>query len=104
MNNIYIYILVMALTTYLIRALPLVLFKKEIKSSFVKSFLYYVPYVCLATMTFPAIISETKHMISGVIALIIAIIGAYKERSLILVSLYTCVCVFVVESIINLLW
>ena len=54
--NIYVYILVMAGVTYLIRMLPLVLFKKEITSPFVKSFLYYVPYACLAAMTFPAII------------------------------------------------
>ena len=51
--NIYVYILVMAGVTYLIRMLPLVLFKKEITSPFVKSFLYYVPYACLAAMTFP---------------------------------------------------
>lgn len=103
MNNIYTYILVMAITTYIIRLLPLVLFKNEIKSNYIKSFLYYVPYVCLAAMTFPAIINETTHMISGIIAFIIAIIGAYKERSLILVALYTCVCVFIVESIIRFL-
>lgn len=57
--NIYVYILVMAGVTYLIRMLPLVLFKKEITSSFVKSFLYYVPYACLAAMTFPAILTAT---------------------------------------------
>ena len=56
--NIYVYILVMAGVTYLIRMLPLVLFKKEITSPFVKSFLYYVPYACLAAMTFPAIRSR----------------------------------------------
>ena len=57
-HNIYIYIFVMAAVTYLIRMLPLVLFKKEITSPFVKSFLYYVPYACLAAMTFPAIRSR----------------------------------------------
>ena len=57
--NIYLYILVMAGVTYLIRMLPLVLFKREITSPFVKSFLYYVPYACLAAMTFPAILTAT---------------------------------------------
>ena len=57
--NVYLYILVMAGVTYLIRMLPLVLFKREITSPFVKSFLYYVPYACLAAMTFPAILTAT---------------------------------------------
>lgn len=56
MHNIYIYILVMAGVTYLIRMLPLALSRKEITSPFIKSFLYYVPYACLAAMTFPAIL------------------------------------------------
>ena len=64
-HNIYIYILVMAGVTYLIRMLPLVLFKKEITSPFVRSFLFYVPYACLAAMTFPAILTAPS---GGVIA------------------------------------
>ena len=56
-HSVYVYILVMAGVTYLIRMLPLVLFKKEITSPFVKSFLFYVPYACLAAMTFPAILT-----------------------------------------------
>ena len=64
--NVYLYILVMAGVTYLIRMLPLVLFKREITSPFVKSFLYYVPYACLAAMTFPAILTATAGgIISG---------------------------------------
>lgn len=62
-HNIYIYIFVMAAVTYLIRMLPLTLIRKEIKSTYIKSFLYYVPYVTLAAMTFPAILSATA--ISG---------------------------------------
>ena len=58
--NVYIYILVMAGVTYLIRMLPLALFKKEITSPYIKSFLYYVPYACLAAMTFPAILTAKK--------------------------------------------
>ena len=65
-HSVYVYILVMAGVTYLIRMLPLVLFKKEITSPFVKSFLFYVPYACLAAMTFPAILTApSSGMIAG---------------------------------------
>ena len=104
MNNIYIYILVMAGVTYLIRMLPLVLFKKEITSSYVKSFLYYVPYACLATMTFPAILTATAGgIISGAAGLIVALIAAYREKSLLTVALFACAAVFVVERIMGFL-
>ena len=74
--NIYVYILVMAGVTYLIRMLPLVLFKKEITSPFVKSFLYYVPYACLAAMTFPAILTATAGgILSGVVLATGRIVG-----------------------------
>ena len=96
--NIYVYILVMAGVTYLIRMLPLVLFKKEITSSFVKSFLYYVPYACLAAMTFPAILTATAGgILSGVVALIVA----YKEKSLLTVALFACAAVFIAERIMG---
>ena len=65
-HNIYIYIFVMAAVTYLIRMLPLTLIRKEIKSTYIKSFLYYVPYVTLAAMTFPAILSATANIWSAV--------------------------------------
>ena len=103
-HNIYIYILVMAGVTYLIRMLPLVLFKKEITSSYVKSFLYYVPYACLATMTFPAILTATAGgIISGAAGLIVALIAAYREKSLLTVALFACAAVFVVERIMGFL-
>lgn len=102
--NIYIYILVMAGVTYLIRMLPLVLFKKEITSSYVKSFLYYVPYACLAAMTFPAILTATAgSIISGAAGLIVALIAAYREKSLLTVALFACAAVFVVERIMGFL-
>ena len=59
-HNVYLYILVMAGVTYLIRMLPLALSKKEITSNYIKSFLYYVPYACLAAMTFPAILHSAE--------------------------------------------
>mgnify|MGYP004534385321 CR=1 FL=1 len=98
--NIYIYILVMAGVTYLIRMLPLALFKKEITSPFVKSFLYYVPYACLAAMTFPAILTATQSMWSGLIALIGAILLAWKGGNLFQVAIVSCALVFIVELII----
>ena len=100
--NIYVYILVMAGVTYLIRMLPLVLFKKEITSSFVKSFLYYVPYACLAAMTFPAILTATAGgILSGVVGLVVALIVAYKEKSLLTVALFACASVFIAERIMG---
>lgn len=99
--NVYIYILVMAGVTYLIRMLPLVLFKKEITSPYVKSFLFYVPYACLAAMTFPAILTSTASMISGAAGFAVALVAAYKERSLLTVALCACAAVFVAERILE---
>ena len=101
--NIYMYILVMAGVTYLIRMIPLALVKREITSPFVKSFLYYVPYACLAAMTFPAILTATSSIISGVAALVVAIFVAYKEKSLLTVAIWACVAVFIVERILELI-
>ena len=96
-HNIYIYILVMAVVTYLIRMLPLAIWQKEITSPFVKSFLYYVPYACLAAMTFPAILSVSSNMISGTVGFAVALYLAYREKSLLKVALFACAAVFVVE-------
>lgn len=98
-HNIYIYILVMAGVTYLIRLLPLTLIRKEIKSPFIKSFLYYVPYVTLAVMTFPAILSATANIWSALVGFAAALILAYKKKSLITVSMIACASVFLVELI-----
>ena len=100
--NVYLYILVMAGVTYLIRMLPLVLFKREITSPFVKSFLYYVPYACLAAMTFPAILTATAGgIISGAAGLIVALIVAYGEERVSKVSVFACEAVFIVEWILE---
>lgn len=100
--NVYIYILVMAGVTYLIRMLPLALFRKEITSPFVKSFLYYVPYACLAAMTFPAILFSTASVVSAVVGFAVALIAAYKEKSLLTVALCACAAVFVVERMMEM--
>lgn len=100
MNNVYLYILVMAGVTYLIRMLPMVLVKKEITSPFVKSFLFYVPYACLAAMTFPAILTATASVASAAVGFAVALLAAYKEKSLVTVALLACAAVFVTERLL----
>lgn len=96
-HNIYIYMLIMAGVTYIIRVLPLTLIRKEIKSTFIRSFLYYVPYVTLAVMTFPAILSATGSTLSAALAFIAAILLAWFGASLFTVSVLACIVVFIVE-------
>ena len=100
--SIYVYILTMALTTYLIRVLPLTIFRKPIRSRFLRSFLHYVPYACLTAMTFPAILSSTASILSGAAALIVAIILAYRGKSLIVVALSSSAAVLIVECVLKL--
>ncbi|MBQ8359669.1 MAG: AzlD domain-containing protein [Oscillospiraceae bacterium] len=100
---IYLSILVMAVTTYLVRALPLTLLKKPIHNRFLKSFLHYVPTACLTAMTFPAILSATENMISGAIGLAVAVLLALKKKSLIVVAVASCVAVFLMEQLIKIL-
>lgn len=98
--SIYIYILAMALTTYLIRVLPLTVFRKNIRSQFIRSFLHYVPYACLTAMTFPAILYDTTYLLSGAVALVVGIWLALRGRSLLTVSLSCCGAVFLTERIL----
>ena len=100
--SIYVYIFTMALTTYLIRVLPLTIFRKPIRSRFLRSFLHYVPYACLTAMTFPAILSSTASILSGAAALIVAIILAYRGKSLIVVALSSSAAVLIVECVLKL--
>ncbi len=97
----YIYIAVMAVTTYLIRMIPLTFFRKEIKSRFIRSFLAYVPCACLAAMTFPAILYATNSLLSGDIALAVALVAALCKRSLVTVATLSCIAVFVTELILQ---
>ena len=99
--NIYVYIFAMALTTYLIRVLPLTIFRKPIRSRFLRSFLHYVPYACLTAMTFPAILSSTASILSGAAALIVAIILAYRGKSLIVVAVSSSAAVLIAEWILK---
>ena len=99
--KIYLYILVMAVTTYLIRALPLLFMKKPIQSRFLRSFLHYVPVACLTAMTFPAILYTTDHRISGAVGLGLAVLLALKNKSLITVAAAACVGVFLTEQLMR---
>lgn len=95
--NVYIYILIAAGVTYLIRMLPLVLVRKEIQNTTVKSFLYYVPYVTLSVMTFPAILTATNSVISAAGGFAAAVIIAFRGGSLFKVALGACAAVFILE-------
>ena len=100
--SVYIYILAMALTTYLIRALPLILLKKPIRNRFLKSFLHYIPAASLTAMTFPAILYSTQNVLSGIIGLIVAVLLALKKRSLIIVAVASCVAVLITDLLLRL--
>ena len=93
------YIAVMAGVTYLIRALPLVLFRKKIENRFISSFLYYIPYAVLAAMTIPAIFSSTGNIYSALAGLAVALVVAFFEKSLVTVALSSCGAVFITEFI-----
>lgn len=98
--SIYTYIAAMAITTYLIRMLPLTFFRKPIKSLYFRSFLHYVPYACLTAMTFPSILSSTESIFSGAAALVTAVFLAYRGKSLIVVAIASSAAVFVVERLL----
>ncbi len=100
MNKITLYILVMAVVTYLIRMLPLALIRKKITNRFFRSFLYYVPFVTLAVMTFPAILSATESVWSAAIAFAVAMTVAYAGGGLPIVATIACAVVFIVELFI----
>lgn len=93
-HNVYIYIIIAAAVSYLLRVIPVTLFSKPIKNRFVKSFLYYVPYVTLAVMTFPAIITATGSKTAGILALIVGIVLSWITGSLPLVAAACCIVAF----------
>ena len=94
MHNTYVYIGVMALVTYLIRGVPLTLVRREIKNIYIRSFLYYVPYVTLAVMTFPAIVTATDNIWSGIAALAVGLLAAWFNGDLFFVAISCCATVF----------
>ena len=96
-HNLFFYILVMAAVTFLIRALPLTLIRKPIKSRFLRSFLFYVPYVTLAVMTFPDILHATDSVWSGLLALVAGVALAWSGQGLFVVAVASCLAVFISE-------
>ena len=93
-------IFLMAAVTYLVRMLPLTIFRKRINNRFVRSFLAYVPYAVLAAMTFPAILESTSSLWSALAGLAVALLLAWKNRSLLTVALGAVAAVFVVEQVL----
>ena len=102
-DNTYIYLLVAAVTVYAIRALPLTLIKKEITNTFIYSFLYYVPYVTLSVMTFPAILSAPGNVISSAIGFVAALVIAWIDGNLFKVALGACGAALISQLVINLI-
>ncbi len=100
MHNMYIYLFIMAAVSYAIRVLPMTLIRRPIKNKFIQSFLYYVPYVTLAVMTFPAIVDATQSPLSGLIALVIGIIAAWLGADLFKTAVLCCAAVLAVEMFI----
>ena len=99
-GNVYIYIFIMFGVSYLIRVLPLTLIRREIQNTFIRSFLYYVPYVTLAVMTFPSIVQATDSPIAGALALVVGILLAWFGKSLFTVAVLSCLTVFLTELIL----
>ena len=96
-HNVYIYLAVMFAVVYVIRVLPLTIFRKRIENRFVRSFLYYVPYITLAVMTFPAIVDATQSPLAGIAALVLGIVLAWLGAGLFPVAIACCAVVFVLE-------
>ena len=103
MRNIYLYLLVMAGVTYAIRVIPLTLLRGKIKSRFLQSFLYYIPYATLAVMTFPAVLNATQVPLAGALAMVVGIIVAWRGAKLIWVASSCCLTVFFVESLVMMI-
>jgi len=99
MRSNYLYILIAFAVIYAIRVLPLTLIRRPLQSRFLRSFLYYVPYVTLAVMTFPAIVEATQLPAAGIAALVAGILVAFLGGSLLTVAATCCGIVFIVELI-----
>ncbi|NLJ31286.1 MAG: AzlD domain-containing protein [Clostridiales bacterium] len=100
--RVFISILIMAGVTYLVRMLPLVIFKKKITNRFVRSFLAYVPYAVLAAMTFPGILYSTGSVSSAAFGLLTALVLAYHNKGLLTVALGASAAVFAAQQLLSL--
>lgn len=100
MRNVNLYIAIMAGVTYLIRVLPLTLIRRPIKNRFIQSFLFYVPHVTLAVMTFPAIVEATQSPVAGALALATGVVLAYLGAGLFPVAVSCCAVVLIAEFLL----
>lgn len=96
-NTFFIYLLILAGSTYLIRVIPFVAIKNKINNRFIRSFLYYIPYAVLTAMTIPAIFYSTNWWLGAAAGLIVAVIFALKDKSLTTVAVAACIAVFIIE-------
>lgn len=103
MKDFWIYLLILAGSTYLIRAIPFAALRKKINNRFVKSFLYYIPYAVLSAMTLPAAFYATGNVISGAIGLVVGGIFAYMGKGLTLVAIISCAAAFLTECVMMLI-
>lgn len=104
MNNtqLILYIVVMATVTYLVRMLPFMIFRKKIKSKFIKDFLYYVPYAVLGAMTIPAVFTATGSVITSLVGFVVAFLLAFFGKSLIVVALVASGAAYIAELLLPL--
>ena len=102
-KTFFIYLAIMSISTYLIRVIPFVLIKNQIKNRFIRSFLHYIPYAVLTAMTIPAIFSATSSIFSATAGLIVAVLLALKGKSLTVVALISCLAVYLTELCITIL-
>ena len=98
--QIALYVLAMAVVTYIIRMIPLTFFRKKITSTFVKSLLYYIPYAVLSAMTFPYIFYSTGNFYTALIGTSVALIASVCKRSLLAVAILACITVLIAGFII----
>jgi len=101
LKSFFTYLVIMAGSTYLIRAIPFAVINKKIENQFIKSFLHYIPFAVLSAMTFPAILYATDYVISAAVGFVVAILFAAKGKSLTTVAVAACVAVFMVESVLG---
>ncbi len=101
-ENFFVYLAVMAGITYLLRMVPMVLFRNKIKNRFIRSFLYYTPYTVLSVMTVPAIFYSTEF-IPAVAGFLVALFLGFREKSLVTVAMLSCTAVLVTQVVMNMI-
>lgn len=98
-KTFFLYLLIMAGTTYLVRVIPFAAIRNKIENRFVRSFLYYIPYAVLTAMTIPAVFNATRYITSAIVGMLVAVILSYKGKGLTTVAFFACTAVFLCEYI-----